>query len=168
MNILGKRSDLPFSRKSDRKKEKSTVSFTHVQNIICSQTLSTVSRHCAWVDHYLKAVICRSRGELSANEKKGKFASIDNSYYLASRNVPQRRWARRNVCRSQASYFMHSTHYLFSDWQKAFRISWNTQMEKGWGKKTHLSSWLWCGHRQWLLGGFTTTSSSKRKLNDVE
>ena len=38
MNILGKRSDLSFSRKSDRKKEKSTVSFTHVQNIICSQT----------------------------------------------------------------------------------------------------------------------------------
>ena len=38
MNILGKQSDLPFSRKSDRKKEKSTVSFTHVQNIICSQT----------------------------------------------------------------------------------------------------------------------------------
>ena len=39
MNILGKRSDLPFSRKSDRKKEKSTVSFTREQNIICSQTL---------------------------------------------------------------------------------------------------------------------------------
>ena len=38
MYILGKQSDLPFSRKSDRKKEKSTVSFTHVQNIICSQT----------------------------------------------------------------------------------------------------------------------------------
>ena len=38
MNILGKRSDLPFSRKSDRKKEKSTVSFKHVQNIVCSQT----------------------------------------------------------------------------------------------------------------------------------
>ena len=38
MNILGKRSYLPFSRKSDRKKEKSKVSFTHVQNIICSQT----------------------------------------------------------------------------------------------------------------------------------
>ena len=38
MNIPEKRSDLPFSRKSDRKKEKSTVSFTHVQNIICSQT----------------------------------------------------------------------------------------------------------------------------------
>ena len=37
-NIFGKRSDLPFSRKSDRKKEKSTVSFTHVQSIICSQT----------------------------------------------------------------------------------------------------------------------------------
>ena len=38
MNIRGKLSYLPFSRKSDRKKEKSTVSFTHVQNIICSQT----------------------------------------------------------------------------------------------------------------------------------
>ena len=38
MNILGKRSDLPFSRKSDHKKEKSILSFTHVQNIICSQT----------------------------------------------------------------------------------------------------------------------------------
>ena len=38
MNILVKRSDLPFSRQSDRKKEKSTVSFTHVQNIISSQT----------------------------------------------------------------------------------------------------------------------------------
>ena len=42
MNILGKRSDLPFSRKSDRKKEKSTVSFTHVQNIICSQIHATI------------------------------------------------------------------------------------------------------------------------------
>ena len=38
MNILGKPSDLPFLRKSDRKKEKSTVSFTYEQNIICSQT----------------------------------------------------------------------------------------------------------------------------------
>ena len=38
MYILRKQSNLPFSRKSDRKKEKSTVSFTHVQNIICSQT----------------------------------------------------------------------------------------------------------------------------------
>ena len=36
-NILGKRSDLLFSRKSDRKKEKSVVSFTHEQNSICSQ-----------------------------------------------------------------------------------------------------------------------------------
>ena len=37
-NIFGKWSDLSFSRKSDRKKEKSVVSFTHEQNIICSQT----------------------------------------------------------------------------------------------------------------------------------
>ena len=38
MNICGKQSDLPFSRKSDCKKEKSVVSFTHEQNIIYSQT----------------------------------------------------------------------------------------------------------------------------------
>ena len=39
MNLLWKRSDLPFLRKSDHKKEKSVNSFTHGQNIICSQTL---------------------------------------------------------------------------------------------------------------------------------
>ena len=53
MNILGKRShDLPFSRKSDHKKEKSTVSFTHEQNIICSQTLSDGIAH-------EQTIICR-------------------------------------------------------------------------------------------------------------
>ena len=88
MNILGKRSDLPFSRKSDRKKEKSTVSFTHVQNIICSQTKSqTVGWHCAWADHYLYAVICRSRDGLSANEKKEKFASNGSQQYSTENTV---------------------------------------------------------------------------------
>ena len=38
MNIFGKLSNLPFSRKSDRKKEKSMVSLTPEQNIICGQT----------------------------------------------------------------------------------------------------------------------------------
>ena len=66
MNMLGKRSDLPFSCKSDRKKEKSTVSFTHEQNIICSQTL-------------LDGIAHEQTG-LSANEKKEKFAPNDNNY----------------------------------------------------------------------------------------
>ena len=52
MNILEKRSDLPFSRKSDRKKKKSTVSFTYEQNIICSQTLVDGIAH----EH---TIICR-------------------------------------------------------------------------------------------------------------
>ena len=34
MNILGKRSDLPISGKSDREKEKSVLSFEHEQNVI--------------------------------------------------------------------------------------------------------------------------------------
>ena len=38
MSILGKRGDLPFSCNSDCKNKKSTVSFTHEQNIICSQS----------------------------------------------------------------------------------------------------------------------------------
>ena len=37
MNNPGKRSDEPFSRKSDRK-EKSVVYFTNEEKIICSQT----------------------------------------------------------------------------------------------------------------------------------
>ena len=37
--------ELPFSRKSDRKREKSVVSFTHEQNIICSQTQLEDSAH---------------------------------------------------------------------------------------------------------------------------
>ena len=38
MNILRKQSNLPFSCKSNHKKDNSVVSFTHEQNIICSQT----------------------------------------------------------------------------------------------------------------------------------
>ena len=78
MNILGKRSDLPFSRKSDRKKEKSTVSFRHEQNIICSQTLLDGIAHEQTII-CRQLFICRSRGGLSANEKKEKFASNVNN-----------------------------------------------------------------------------------------
>ena len=51
MNILGKRSDRPFSRESDSKKEKSTVSITHVQNIICRQKLDGIAHE--------QTIICR-------------------------------------------------------------------------------------------------------------
>ena len=37
MNIFRKRSNLPFSCKSDHRKEKSMVSFMHEQNIICTK-----------------------------------------------------------------------------------------------------------------------------------
>ena len=40
---------------------------------------NTVGRHCTWVDHCLKAVIYRSGGGLSANEKDEKFASNDKT-----------------------------------------------------------------------------------------
>ena len=57
---------IPFSHKSE-------VSITYEQNIICSKTLS--------------AVICRSRGELSANEKEGKNTSYDDSVGLLQQTI---------------------------------------------------------------------------------
>ena len=54
------------------------VSFTHEQNIICSQ--KKVGRHCERADHYLQAVICRSRGGLSADKKEEKL--VANDYYI--------------------------------------------------------------------------------------
>ena len=52
-NIFGKRSNLPFSCKSDCKKEKSLVSFTHEQNIICSQ------KKMDNIVHIKQTIICR-------------------------------------------------------------------------------------------------------------
>ena len=76
MNILGKRSDLPFSRKSDSKKEKSTVSL-HMCKILFaakhSWTALRMSRP-LFVGSYLQV----TPGGLWANEKKEKFASNDN------------------------------------------------------------------------------------------
>ena len=87
MNILGKRSGRPFSRKSDRTTEKTTVSFTHEQNIICSQTLSQTQLD--GIAHE-QTIICMQffagqvHGGLSANEKKEKFASNDSYFYFYS------------------------------------------------------------------------------------
>ena len=78
MNILGKRSDLPFSRKSDRKKEKSTVSFTHVQNIICSQTQLDGIAH----EH---TIICKQLFEET-------FASNDNTFCCLLLRGERRVW----------------------------------------------------------------------------
>ena len=77
MNILGKRSDLPFSRKSDRKKEESTVSFTHEQNIICSQTpLDGIAHEQTII--YRQLFAGHVVGSRSGNEKEEKLASNDN------------------------------------------------------------------------------------------
>ena len=94
MNILGKRSDLPFSRKSDRKKEKSTVSFTHEQNIICSQTqLDDIAHE--------QTIICRSSGGLSGNEKEEKLVSNDKKAALIMHR-------REKLCFSKAKFsFYH-------------------------------------------------------------
>ena len=78
MNILGKRSDLPFSRQRDRKKEKSTVSLTHVQNIICSQTQLDGIAH----EH---TIICKQLFEET-------FASNDNTFCCLLLRGERRVW----------------------------------------------------------------------------
>ena len=77
MNIFGKRSDLPFFTQ-----EHITRGFVQAWAGYYLQP-NTVGRHCAWADHYLQAVIRRSRGGLSANEKEEKFASNDNVSYAS-------------------------------------------------------------------------------------
>ena len=67
-----------LSHKSDRKEEKSVVSFTRAEYYLQP---NTIGWHCARADHHLKADICRSRGGLSANEKKEKFASNNKISY---------------------------------------------------------------------------------------
>ena len=85
MNILGKRSDVPFSRKSDRKKEKSTVSFTRVQNIICSQTLSQTQLD--GIAHE-QTIICKQLfaghvvGSRQMKRKKNLLWMIMNNYWM--------------------------------------------------------------------------------------
>ena len=80
MKMFGKRNNLPFSRKSDCKKEKSVVSFTHEQHIICSQTQLNDIAHEQTI--ICRQLFCRSRGGLSANEKKEIIASNDNLNYF--------------------------------------------------------------------------------------
>ena len=85
MNILGKRSDLPFSRKSDRKKEKSTVSFTHVQNIICSQTqLDGIAHEQTIMFRQLFAGHVMGSRPM---KRKEKFASNGNQQYSTENTV---------------------------------------------------------------------------------
>ena len=67
----------PFLHKTDRKKEKSMVSFMHEQSVTCSQTqLDDIAHE--------QTIICRQlfaghmHGGLSANEKEEIFASNDN------------------------------------------------------------------------------------------
>ena len=50
------------------------ISLTHEKNIICSQTQLDDIAH----EQTIIAVICRSRGGLSVNEKEEKFASNEN------------------------------------------------------------------------------------------
>ena len=56
-SLKGQRIDLPFSRKSDRRKEKSVVLFTHEQNNICSQTQKPIRRQLD-IAHE-QTIICR-------------------------------------------------------------------------------------------------------------
>ena len=76
MSIFGKQSDPPFLRRSDRQKEKSVVSFTHEQNIICSQTqLGDIAHEqtIIWRQLFAGHVV-----DIRLIKKEEKFESHDN------------------------------------------------------------------------------------------
>ena len=77
---------------------------------------NTVGRHCTWADHYLQAVICRSRGGLLTNEKKEKFASNDNKGYYIQQHCFSVRFKimRKNMYTktSKMSYYKCLTAHL--------------------------------------------------------
>ena len=90
MNIFGKRSDLPFFTQERSR----VVSFTHEQNIICSQTqLDDIAHE--------QTIICRSSGGLSGNEKEEKLASNDKKAALIMHR-------RKKLCFSKTKFsFYH-------------------------------------------------------------
>ena len=73
-SLSARGTDPPFSHKS-------VVSNTHEQNIICSKPL------------ICRQLLCRSRGELSANEKEGKMHRmiIEQILYLVFLNLTSSR-----------------------------------------------------------------------------
>ena len=76
MSIFGKQSDPPFLRRSDCKKEKCVVSFTHEQNIICSQTQLDDIAHeqtIIWRQLFAGHVV-----DIRLIRKEEKFESHDN------------------------------------------------------------------------------------------
>ena len=77
------RSNLPFSRKSDGKKEKSVVSFTHGQNIICSQTLKAKTR-LDDIAHEQNIISCRQLFE---------------GYVVGFRQIMEEKFASNDKCR---------------------------------------------------------------------
>ena len=80
-NIFEKRRDLPFSHKSDCKKEKNMVSFMHEQNIICSQTkLDEIGQEQTSGQFFAGHVV----GSLPMKRKIETFASNDKNYYSSS------------------------------------------------------------------------------------
>ena len=86
---LGKRNDLPFLRKSNHKKEKSTVSFTHEQ-IICSQTQLDGIAH-------EQTIICRQ---------------LFAGHVVGSR--PMKR--KKNLLWMIICIIIHSEYFAVSDW----------------------------------------------------
>ena len=80
MNILGKRSDLHFHARAIARRRKARFPLLMCRILFAAKHSWTVLR----MSRPLFVVsCCRSRGGLSANEKKEKFASNNNkSYYL--------------------------------------------------------------------------------------
>ena len=147
MNILGKRSDLPFSRKSDRKKEKSTVSFTHEQNIICSQTQLDGIAH-------EQTIICR---QLFAGHvvdfrpiKRG-----ENLHRMIMNNLffPRMRLYTTVILEALFMIYLLRNYLCFSFFfhsRSSLLVRWSFHMLQP-SLYQCVSSFPWCNWRNWFL-----------------
>ena len=88
-----RRSDLPFlTQERSQEGEKHAFVYTWVEYYLQP---NTVGRYWAWADHYLSAVICKSRGGLLAKKKEEEFVSNDNGHYRTRGKVWQSRHRNR-------------------------------------------------------------------------
>ena len=79
MNILGSEANCHFHARAIARRKKAQFPL-RMCRILFAAKYSWTALHMSRPLLILQAVICRSLGRLSANEKKEKFASNDNNY----------------------------------------------------------------------------------------
>ena len=157
MNIFGKQSNLPliFSRTSDPKKEKSLVSFTHDQSIICSQTQLDDIAH-------QQTITCRQlfAGHLwtFGQWKEGKISIewLQSLFFLNSsvgRGTPGMRLYTTVILEALFMFYLLRNYLCFLFFPHSLSsllVRWSFHMLQP-SLYQCVSSFPWCNWRNWFL-----------------